>query len=165
MTTLQTSADFDFPLSAPGVLKGSPISVHTRVAEVAIQAGVFVCQGTGDGQCKLPAASGDVAKGLGIAPAFPTNDSRFPAGGSPGVTYQIGDKVEAVTGQVWVIVEEAVAPMDDVFIRYADGSGGTQKGAFRSSADTSTAAALTGARYLTTAAIGGLALVEINLPQ
>ena len=44
--SVQTSVLFDFPLSAPGVVRGSPVAVNTRVAEVAIQAGLFVCQGT-----------------------------------------------------------------------------------------------------------------------
>lgn len=163
--SVQTTALTDFPLSAPGVVRGSPVAVHTRVAEVAIQAGLFVCQGTADGQCKLPTSSGECAKGLGFAPAFPTNDSRFPSGGTPGVTYQIGDTVEAVIGQGYVTVEEAVTAQDAVYVRYDTGSGGSQKGAFRKSADTSTAAAVTGARYLTSAGAGELALVAINLPQ
>lgn len=163
--SVQTSVLDDLALSAPGVFRGNPRATHTRVAEVAIQAGCFVVQGTADGQGKLPTSSGDVAKGLGVAPYFALNDSRFPSGGSAGVTYQIGDTVEAGIGQVWVTVEEAVSPMDAVYVRYDTGAGGSQKGAFRKSADTSTAAALTGARYLTTASAGGLALVEINLPQ
>ena len=162
--SVQTSVLDNYPLSAPGVLQGSPIATNTRVAEVAIQAGLFVCQGTADGQCKLPASSGDCAKGLGIAPAFPANDSRFPSGGTAGVTYQIGDTVEAVIGQAWVTVEEDVVAQDAVYVRYATGTG-SQKGAFRKTADSSTAAAVTGARYLTSASAGGLALVAVNLPQ
>lgn len=163
--SVQTAVLDQFPLSAPGVVQGYPVATNPRVAEVAIQAGLFVCQGTADGQCKLPTSSGECAKGLGIAPAFPANDSRFPSGGTPGVTYQIGDTVEAVIGQAWVTVEEAVNAQDAVYVRYDTGSGGSQKGAFRKSADTSTAAAVTGARYLTSASAGGLALVAINLPQ
>ena len=87
-----------------------------------------------------------------------------PSGGTPGATYQIGDALDAVSGKVWVAVEEAVSAMDPVYVRYATGSG-TQKGAFRKSADSSTAAALTGGRYLTSASAGGMALAEINIPQ
>ncbi len=162
---LQTSVDFDFALSAPGVLRGPPVRVNTRVAEVAIQAGLFVVQGTADGQCKLPTSSGDCAKGLGFAPALAASDDAFPAGGTADFVYQIGDTVEAVIGQGYVVVEEAVSAQDAVYVRYDTGAGGSQKGAFRKSADTSTAAAVTGARYLTSASAGGLALVAINLPQ
>ena len=95
---------------------------------------------------------------------FPALDSQFPSGGTPGATYQIGDALDAVSGKVWVAVEEAVSAMDPVYVRYATGSG-TQKGAFRKSADSSTAAALTGGRYLTSASAGGMALAEINIPQ
>lgn len=162
---LQTSVDFDFALSAPGVLRGPAVRVNTRVAEVAIQAGLFVVQGTADGQCKLPTSSGDCAKGLGFAPALAASDDAFPAGGTADFVYQIGDTVEAVIGQGYVVVEEAVSAQDAVYVRYDTGAGGSQKGAFRKSADTSTAAAVTGARYLTSASAGGLALVAINLPQ
>ncbi len=167
---LQTEALDDLPLPAPGVCRGSPTSTRTRVAEVAVQAGLYVCQGTADGQGKLPTSAAEVGKGLGIALYFPFNDSRYPAGGTAGVTYQVGDTVEAATGQIWVTVEEAVAPMDPVFVRWADGNAGrVQKGAFRKDADTvsaaATATAVTGARYLTTAAANGRALVDLNLPQ
>ena len=167
---VQTSVLNDFPLSAPGVVRGSPVAVNTRVAEVAVQAGLFVCQGTADGQCKLPTSAAECAKGLGFAPAFPANDSRFPSGGTAGVTYQVGDTVEAVLGQGYVLVEEAVSAQDAVYVRWADGNGGhVQKGAFRKSVDqvaaADTATAVAGARYLTSAGAGELALVAINLPQ
>jgi len=135
---------------------------NTCVAQVAIQAGLFVVQGTA-GKGKLPTSSGDVAKGLGIAPSR-VHDSVFPSGGTPGVTYQIGDTIGSICrGRVWVTVEEAVDPMDPVYIRYDTGTG-SQKGAFRKTADSSTAALLGGARYLTGALANGLALVDINLP-
>ena len=167
---LQTTVSLDLALSLPGVARGEPRAVHARLAEVAIYAGLFVCQGTLDGQCKLPTSAAEVAKGLGIAEFLPTLDSRFPSGGSAGVTYQIGDPVDAIVGQVYVTVEEAVSAMDPVYVRWADGNGGrVQKGAFRKSADqvaaADTATQLTGARYLTGASAGSLALVEINLPQ
>lgn len=167
---LQTSVDFDFALSAPGVLRGPPVRVNTRVAEVAIQAGLFVVQGTADGQGKLPTSAADVAKGLGVAPALAASDDAFPAGGTADFVYQIGDTVEAVVGQCYVVVEEAVNAQDQAYIRHADGNGGlVQKGAFRKSADqvsaADTATAAPGVRYLTSASAGGLALVAINLPQ
>lgn len=162
--SLQTSVDSDFAVAIPGGIRQA-ILTHTRLAEVAIQAGLFVCQGTADGQCKLPASSGDVAKGLGLAPSRVSHDAVFPSGGTAGFTYQIGDTVGAVIGTGWVTVEEDVSAQDAVYVRYATGGGGSQKGAFRKSADTSTAAAVTGARYLTSASAGGLALVAINLPQ
>lgn len=67
-------------------------------------------------------------------------------------------------GRMYVRVEEAVTPASPVFVRHTAGAGGTQKGAFRASADTSTALAWTAARYLTSAGVGGIAVVEVNLP-
>jgi hypothetical protein len=67
-------------------------------------------------------------------------------------------------GRVYVTVEEAVTPASPVFVRFASGAGGTQKGGFRASADSATAVAWTRARYLTTAAAAGLAVLEVNLP-
>jgi hypothetical protein len=68
-------------------------------------------------------------------------------------------------GRIYVVVEEAVTPASAVFVRFAAGVGGTQLGAFRASADTATAsAAPAGWRYRSSAAIGGIAELELNLP-
>jgi hypothetical protein len=67
-------------------------------------------------------------------------------------------------GLVWVTVEENVSDGDDVYVRYASGGGGTQLGAFRKSADTATAAQLTGAKYRGGATAGNVCKVEVNLP-
>ncbi len=159
---VQTSVEFQPTVGIPGGVHGSDPMTRNRTAQVAIQAGLFVVQGT-EGKVKLPTTSAEVGKGLGIAPSR-VHDSVFPSGGTPGVTYQIGDTVGAVyRGTVWVTVEEAVGPMDPVYVRYDTGTG-SQKGAFRKSADTSTAALLAGARYLTGALANGLALVDINIP-
>lgn len=162
---VQTTVSFDHAVAIAGGVRGVVPQTRTRVAEVAIQAGLAACQGTADAQCKLPTTSGEVAKVLGIAPSRVTSDPNFPPGGTAGFAYQIGDAVDLVPeGQVWVVVEESVVAMDPVFVRFATGAGGSQKGSFRKSADTATAAQLTGARYLTSASANGLALVEINVP-
>lgn len=165
---VQTSVSDTLAAAIPGMVRGSPAGMKTRVAQVAMQGGLLVVQGTRDEQCKLPTVSTDITsvlKPLGITRDNIARDPNFPSGGTAGYTYQIGDSVEIVSqGQVWVTVEEAVAPGDDVYVRCDTGTG-SQKGAFRSSADSSTAALLAGAVYRTTAAADGLALVEINLPQ
>lgn len=161
---LQTEVAFDFEPAIAGLVHGPTPNTNDRVAEEEIQAGLFVCQGAEDGTCALPASSGDLAKGLGVAPSRVTSDSRFPSTSTPGVTYQEGDTVGAVNrGKIWVQVEEAVDAGDEAFVRFAAGAGGTQLGAFRKSADTATAAAIV-ARYRTSAAEDGLALLEINIP-
>lgn len=67
-------------------------------------------------------------------------------------------------GRIMVQVEEAVTPASPVFVRHTAGAGGTQKGAFRASADTATAVAWTAARFLTSAGANGFAVLETNLP-
>lgn len=135
-------------------------------ANASITNGVFVIQGASDdGECDLPSASGDVTagiKGLGVAIFDPTLMTTWP----PGTTspYPVGQAVAVLRrGRIWVAVEEAVNAGDQAYVRYSSGGGGTQLGAFRKSADTATAAALKGSRYMTTTTGAGLALLEINL--
>lgn len=165
---LQTSVLDNLALGYPGMVRGR-CDTANRMAAVAMNGGLFVVQGSRDETVKLPTASTDITNALiagGITRDSVSRDPNFPPGGTANTLYQIGDTVEIVRrGTVLVTVEEAVAPGDDVYVRYDTGSGGSQKGAFRSSADSTTAALLAGARYITTAAIGGLAYVEINLPQ
>jgi hypothetical protein len=66
--------------------------------------------------------------------------------------------------RVLVTVEETVKDGDPVYVRYASGSGGSQLGSFRTSADSSTAALLPNACYRSDASAAGLAVCEINLP-
>lgn len=65
-------------------------------------------------------------------------------------------------GRIYVQVEEAVTPASTVHVRIASGGGGTQLGAFRASADTATALAATGMRYLTSADANGFAVLEVD---
>lgn len=69
-------------------------------------------------------------------------------------------------GPVYVTVEEAVVKGDEVFVRFtSDGGSNTQLGGFRKSVDTNRARRLRGAKYMTTAASGGLALVMLNCDE
>lgn len=83
---------------------------------------------------------------------------------APNNPYAIGDQVTLLKrGRIWVIAEEAVTPASTVFVRFAAGSFPTL-GAFRASADTATAVALPGAKFCTSAGVGGLVIVEVNIP-
>ncbi len=128
--------------------------------------GVFVVkdENEGDQGVRLPRASGDITGtiGEGVIRADLTQES--PRDATSGA-HPVASMIDVIRrGRVWVVAEEAVEVGDDVFVRYASGSGGTQLGAFRSSADTSTAAALKGATWRTAAGAGELAIVEI-FPQ
>lgn len=115
--------------------------------------------GDADGTIRAPAATGEVT-------AFNPRGITIYEASSPNNPYAIGDMVSLLKrGRIWVAVEEAVTPASTPFVRFAAGGGGTVLGGFRASADTATAVALPGAKYLTTqATIGGLALLEVNFP-
>ncbi len=130
----------------------------------ALPAGVGVVQDTtSDASIKVPGASGDVTSELfmGVTVLSQAHENLVSGGGS----YEQHDAVSVMKkGRIWVQVEEAVTPVSPVYVRFASGAGGTQQGSFRASADTATAAQLSKARYLTSAAAQGFALVEINQP-
>ncbi|OHD25173.1 MAG: hypothetical protein A2Y38_06665 [Spirochaetes bacterium GWB1_59_5] len=67
-------------------------------------------------------------------------------------------------GQIWVQVEEAVTPDDAVFVRHTANGPLTKLGIFRTDADGGNAIALTTAKFLTSAATDGLAVLDVNLP-
>jgi hypothetical protein len=92
-------------------------------------------------QCRLPRVSGDIAAGifLGIA-ALETNKEI-----NGGLGYANGSPIPILTmGDIWLQVEGTVTEGQNLFCRYASGAGGTQLGAFRADADTSTAGAVPG---------------------
>lgn len=68
-------------------------------------------------------------------------------------------------GRIVVLVEEAVTPADSVFFRHnAPGALPEALGRFRTDADAGDATAVASARFVTSAAAGELAVLEINLP-
>ena len=87
------------------------------------------------------------------------------------VTFNNGDVFYAPTemvtvlrkGRIYVQVEVAVISDDDVYVRHV-ASGVLVRGGFGNTADTSTAFIVSAARFVTSAAAGGFAIVEINLP-
>lgn len=87
------------------------------------------------------------------------------------VTFNNGDVFyapsEMVTvlrkGRIYVQVEVAVTSDDPVYVRHV-ASGTKVRGGFGNVVDSSTCFLVSGARYVTSAAAGGFAIVEINLP-
>jgi hypothetical protein len=161
----QTSVDFEPARAIEGMVSRTTAhATNSRCTTVDVQNGRLVVQGTRDGQCRLPTGAGDLAKPLGVAPYRATQMPNWPPSATP-VHYQVGQCIEAVSrGRVWVKVEEAVVAHDPVFVRHTVNGGLDQLGAFRKSADGGNATLLAAAKYLTTAASGALALVELNLP-
>lgn len=112
---------------------------------------------------KVPAAAADITT-LGLPLGVVLADQGRAQDPSVAVaTYPINSALPLRReGRVWVLVEEAVNNGDQAFVRYATGSF-TQKGAFRKSADTATAAALPNAYYRSNALAGGYAVLELSL--
>lgn len=136
--------------------------VMSYLANAAIPFGVCVKRVSGqDGQCDLPGSAGDDL--VGVAIASMTKEVPL-GGGTQTVGYAQFDSVPVLRhGRIYVAVEESVTPASSVFVRYASGAGGSQLGAFRASADTSTAVAWTKARFLSSASAGGIVVLEINI--
>lgn len=123
---------------------------------VAVPFGVGLVQGTLDTDALLPSAAN--ASLLGIVAHSHAYDNQALAG-SDGIAVNAVANV-VVRGPIYVAVEEAVAPGDPVFCRFTTGTG-TQKGAFRRSSDSGTAFRVAGARWLTSAAAAGFAVLYL----
>jgi hypothetical protein len=131
-SAVQTSVLAKPLLGSPGMEYDSSFSdVISWIATVAIPFGVLVYE-SAEGKAALPTATGNVTGGrVGIALIDPAKAS--------GVGYEVGDAVRVMRrGRVWILTEEQLAFGDTLFARFATGTG-TQKGAFRNDADTTTA--------------------------
>lgn len=160
----QTSYDFDAPVAFAGLI-ADLVRSYIRSARneelAAIPFGIAVKKGTGDADVKLPAAATDEIAGI-VAHSH-AHDS-FANGVAAGVEPK-GSVNLLVSGLATVQVEQAVTAADPVFVRFANGIADNtkiQKGAFRKDADTNTAKLLKGARFLTSAAANGFAVVQFD---
>ena len=115
----------------------------------------------------LPSVTGFTIEGVSIARARarPKDNSV-----SPPVTgeadYKAADAVNVLRkGRIWVRPEDAVTVASDVYVRHTQGSNPLHTvGRFRKDADSAKADQWVGARWLTAAAGGEIAVLEINLP-
>lgn len=161
----QTTYGYDFPVAFAGQLADiNDNEIVTGVLEGAanIPFGVGLKKGTSDDGYVLPAAAPDLIEGLAVHSHSRDNlgfSSLTPATAGVKPTQNMN---VLRRGSMYVLVEEAVVSHDVVFCRFAAGAGGTQLGAFRKTADTATAAQVKGARFLSSAAAGGLAKVHFD---
>lgn len=130
--------------------------------EADLPAGVFVCNGTYDYTCKVPASAANVLQSLGVVawiaselPPADTTTNDLPANA---VVPVLPD------GDIWVVCEEAMALNEDVYVRFAAGAGGTQLGAVRDDADTASCQLLPNARVVGASTGAGVCKIRINLP-
>jgi hypothetical protein len=151
-TAIQTAVAAKPAVGAPGMEYDSSFSdVVSWIATVAIPFGALVYE-SAEGKATLPTATGHVTGGrTGVALIDPTKVG--------GVGYEIGDAVRVMRrGRCYVLNEEALVFGDTLFVRFADGAGGTQEGAFRNDADTATASTPTNMSLLKA---GGINLAAV----
>lgn len=167
-TQIASGATLRVVADVPGTAFTYAATANTSVALNVPNAGNipfgrFVAQSAiNPGRCYLPVASTDITSIKSAAGVAVRSDS-IENGDDEG--YPLNEAVEVLSaGVVWVPVEEAVTPASDVYVRYAARGLNTELGTFRTDSDSSTAAALPSARWLTSAGAGELALLEINLP-
>jgi hypothetical protein len=169
---IQSSNGTDSP-TFTSAYNGNMVETVVVAGTAPIPFGVFVCRdldrvvsGPEDYAVRLPRVTGDVTGNLGllggvtldkIATEQPNNyTGLYGFYGSNTMVNVLRD------GRVLVLVEEAVTISSTVFVRFASGTGGTQLGAFRASADSATAVAWPLAKFTNSAAAGGLAVLEVS---
>ena len=135
------------------------VSAVNAEASAEIGFGTWVKEGTSDGEALLPAAEGDDLLGIVV---------HTHAADTPADLGTLGIKPKGMLsvlrkGRIYVTVEEAVVPGNRVWVRAVAG-GGEKLGATRVTDDsTDTIDATNVGRIMTTAGIGGLAVVEIDM--
>lgn len=125
--------------------------------EQVIPFGRFVCrdEAHGDDYCRLPRVSGDIdgsTFGVAISHTAQSDLTGWAHASSVGILNK---------GRVWMVAEDAVTLGDAVYVRYTANGATKLPGMVRSDADTSKAAALTRAKFASTAGAGELVIVEL----
>lgn len=149
----------DFSITESETNLATPVILVEQGQEVPFGVGVCLDERSTDKQAvRLPRVAADVT-GLGFDGVTMADFAKSDFSQK----YHRNSMLSVLrSGYIFVVVEEAVVKGDQPYVRYAAGAGGTQLGAFRKSADTSSAAALPKARYETTAALGALAIVKLD---
>jgi len=134
-------------------------AINKQAASIPYGVAVSKKAGGDDNEYALPTAASPKVEGITV---FEHNE-RVPANGVFNVEIADGQPFNLLEkGFATVEVEEAVTQGDIAYVRHTANGLRTQLGAFRKSDDAGTAAIVRGARYLTSAGAGGLALVEID---
>lgn len=161
-----TDRDNDFTITNVGSDTPSNVVITELVAQgQQIPFGRAVCWDDrgADDECRLPRQSADVGDRIfGVAAADHLLETV--TGATNGLYLDKAGVSILRRGYIWVVCESAITAIGaDVYVRYASGSGGSNLGAFRADADTSTAAVLNGATFRSTCGAGELCLLELNL--
>lgn len=133
----------------------------SALAEGAIPMGKLVIRGTDPvKQGKLPGASGDVTTAAGVLGVSIHDQAR--EADLAGVVTNLDKSAVSVLrrGRIVVKTEEAVTPADPVVVRFS--AGGLGVGSFAKTAGAAHAA-LAGAKWMSSAAANGFAVLELTL--
>jgi len=142
-------------------------TVVNQIANAAaVDFGLIVCQDqVYDEVARVPQGATDITstlKILGLTVQTQAIEQNYQSAGGNG--YAINEEMSIMRkGNAWVQVEVAVTPADTPYARYTV-SGTTKLGGIRNDADTAKAAIIPNARFATSAAASGYALLELNLP-
>lgn len=133
-------------------------SIFITGTDIDVTVSAVVTGGASQATASATYSTVDVFQGVSLLPAREQSLAGV-------VEYADTEAVNVVIkGRMWVKVEEAVTPASNVYVRHT-ASGANVPGGFRASADTDKAFQVTsGARYLTSASAGGLAVLELNMP-
>ena len=163
---IQTTYPSDFTLAFEGALVDGGRDAHIVTASNVAAASFFgrACLIVADEEDRFvqPTATAGVFMGI-LVHTHAIEQSQVTAGGAGlPVNHPCGILRK---GRIWVVVEEAVTTTDSVFYRHTTpGAAPEFLGRFRTDADTAAATQITAARWVSAAAAGGLAKLEINLP-
>ncbi len=158
---MQSSVNTYMDVGLPGQLADiGPHDIVTKIntSGAAIGFGLFVTKGSTDGSAVLPDATGEVTGKVGLGVTVRTLHIVSGTGYADKGAMSVIKK-----GRVYVQVEDDVIAETAAFVRFVAGDG-EQLGAFRSDADTADAVALPGAKFVTDASAGGIAVLDLNLP-
>lgn len=151
---MQTNYNSEMSVGIEGMIADSgKIDAESAVIESGISTfGVAVTKGTGDSQVKALSAITQKVRGLVLHQNV--NDGVIEAGLAVSILRK---------GRAYVKVEEAVTKGDKVFVR-AVATGLEVAGAFRKTQDGTDCIELVNAEFVSSAAAGALAIVDLNLP-
>ncbi len=159
---VQTSYAANISAAAEGQKSGLGLTniISATAEDSDIPFGRAVVQGTGDNQCKLPTAAGQIFLGITeLTSAWSVN-----AAGDH--LYSENREVNIIDfGEVWVYTEESVVPGDVVYFRHTAGASPIDViGRFRKDSSTGDADLVAGAAFRTTTAAGGIAKIKMKVP-
>ena len=161
----QTAYPLVAPLAFAGMIGeggGRENSISRNLEDaIAIPAGVMGVAPASDpeDEFRLPSAAGQTQYGITV---HRHGREDFRVAGT--AAFIQGEDVELLRrGRIWVVVEETVVANDPVFFRHTV-NGGLIPGGWRNDAAAAEADAVLNAIFVTGAAIGTVALIDINLP-